>query len=104
VGLPRRWANGANHMVKNPLPMRSILFTKQIAPERGICPPGAIIRFPNCGCTPATESNTHTAPSQQHAGEALHFHREVHVAGGINNIDAVLLIEAIPGSGRRRAP
>src|SRR5467141_1495212 len=39
----------------------------------------------------------------QNAQRALHFHREVHVAGRINNIDAVLLIEAIPGSGRRRA-
>ncbi len=35
----------------------------------------------------------------QHAQGALHFHREVHVAGGVDNIDAVVLPEAGGGGG-----
>src|SRR4029077_10042229 len=35
----------------------------------------------------------------QHAQRTLHFHGEVHVAGRIDNIDAIFLAEAIPGSG-----
>src|SRR5215472_10038537 len=35
----------------------------------------------------------------QNAERALDFHGKVHVAGGINNIDAMFLAEAVPGSG-----
>src|SRR6266849_5357030 len=35
----------------------------------------------------------------EHAQRAFHFHGEVHVAGGINNVDAILLAEAVPRSG-----
>ena len=37
----------------------------------------------------------------QHAQAALHFHREVHVPGGVDDVDAVLLVAAGP-EGRRR--
>src|SRR5712692_7308133 len=39
----------------------------------------------------------------QYAQRALHFHREVHVARRIDDIDAVFLVEAVPGRRRRRA-
>src|SRR5712664_2900925 len=35
----------------------------------------------------------------EHAQRAFHFHGKVHVAGGINNVDAVFFAEAVPRSG-----
>ena len=45
----------------------------------------------------------HANRAVQHAQRALHFHGEVHVAGRINNVDAIFLAEAFPRSGGRRA-
>src|SRR5215469_7605830 len=41
--------------------------------------------------------------SVKNAQRTLHFHRKVHVAGRINNIDAVFLAGAVPGSASRGA-
>src|SRR6202030_1225291 len=45
----------------------------------------------------------HADRTVQHAQRALDFHGEVHVAGRINDVHAVFLAKAIPGSSCRRA-
>src|SRR5690242_21943541 len=51
----------------------------------------------------ARDGIEHAHRAVQYAQRAFHFHREVHVARRINNVDAIFLAEAIPRSRRRRA-
>src|SRR5260370_40808776 len=37
----------------------------------------------------------------EHAQRALDFHREINVAGGVNNVDQKILVTALPGGGSR---
>ncbi len=43
----------------------------------------------------------HANRAIQNTQRAFDFHREIHVARRINNIDAIFLVVTIPGSGRR---
>jgi hypothetical protein len=50
----------------------------------------------------ATHSAVHHAGAVQHAHGTLHFNREVHVAGGVDDVDAVLgvgHVHALPEAG-----
>src|ERR1700728_1423209 len=44
----------------------------------------------------------HRHRAVQHPQRPLHFHREIHVARRIDNVDAVILVEPLPRSRRRR--
>ena len=77
-------------------PTRSILFMKAM---RGTLYLSAWRHtVSDWGCTPATASNTATAPSSTRR-RALDLGREVHVAGGVDDVDAVFLPEAGRGRG-----
>jgi hypothetical protein len=54
----------------------------------------------DCGSTPATPSNTATAPSRTRK-RALDFHRKINVTGRVNDVDAMLDVIARPEAGRR---
>src|SRR6202158_4153261 len=92
-------ANGANHMVK--IRSHAVHFVHKTNARDAVlvrlAPHGFRLRLP------PGDRVEHAHRAIQNAQRALHFHREVHVARRINNIDAVFLIEAIPRSGRRRA-
>ena len=75
-------------------PMRSILLTKQMrgTPYLSACRQ----TVSDCGSTPATASNTATAPSSTRR-RALDLDREVDVARRVDDVDAVI----VPEAGRR---
>ena len=77
-------------------PTRSILLTKQMRGTPYLSAWRQTVS--DCGSTPATASNTATAPSRT-AQRALHLGREIDVAGRIDDVDAVIAPEA---GGRRR--
>ena len=75
--------------------MRSILLTKHM---RGTWYLSAWRQtVSDCGSTPATASNTATAPSRTRK-RAFDFDREVDVAGRVDNVDPMI----VPEAGRRR--
>src|SRR5712664_2878000 len=51
----------------------------------------------------ARDGVEHAHRAVQNAQRTFHFHGEVHMARRINNIHAIFLAEAVPGSGRRCA-
>ena len=75
-------------------PMRSILLTKQMRGTPYLSAWRHTVS--DCGSTPATLSNTATAPSSTRK-RALDLDREVDVAGRVDDVDAVV----VPEAGRR---
>ena len=72
-------------------PMRSILLTKQMRGTPYLSAWRHTVS--DCGSTPATESNTATAPSSTRR-RALDLDREIDVAGRVDDVDPVVLPEA----------